>query len=97
MSRLKKHAKKSKKEIHQYPWKVESDLFALFSKYCEGLNLSINEGLSLLVQEEVEEFKNDLSDESINEILLEFKNRRNVPFPPNTKKQSSKKRGVENE
>lgn len=73
MSRLKKYAKKSKEEYHQYPWKVDYELFAFFSKYCESLNLSVNEGLSLLVSEEIESYKRELSAEEQEAILDEFR------------------------
>lgn len=73
MSRLKKYAKKSKEEYHQYPWKVDYELFAFFSKYCESLNLSVNEGLSLLVSEEIESYKKELSEEEQEAILDEFR------------------------
>lgn len=78
MSRLKKYAKKSKDEIHQYPWKVDFELFALFSKYCEGLNLSVNEALSLLVKEEIETFRQEISEQKQEEILEEFRNKKGI-------------------
>jgi hypothetical protein len=78
MGRLKKYAKKSKEEFHQYPWKVDYEQFAFFSKYCEGLNLSINEGLSLLVGDELEPFKMELSAEEKEAILEEFRIRKGM-------------------
>jgi hypothetical protein len=60
-------------------------LFALFSKYCEGLNLSVNEGLSLLVKDEIEAFKTELTDEQQEEILEDFRNKKGIflrNFPP---------------
>lgn len=78
MGRLKKYAKKSKEEFHQYPWKVDYELFALFSKYCESLNLSVNEALSLLVSDEIEVFKQELSDEEHAGILDEYRIKRGM-------------------
>lgn len=73
MGRLKKYAKKSKEEYHQYPWKVDYELFAYFSKYCESLNLSVNEALSLLVCDEIQTYKEQLSEEEQSGILDEFR------------------------
>jgi hypothetical protein len=73
MGRLKKYAKKSKEEYHQYPWKVDYELFALFGKYCESLNLSVNEALSLLVSDEIESYREQLSEEERTGILDEFR------------------------
>lgn len=73
MGRLKKYAKKSKEEYHQYPWKVDYELFAFFSKYCESLNLSINEALSLLVSDEIESYMQELSEEERIGILDEYR------------------------
>ncbi|MEF3302962.1 hypothetical protein [Paenibacillus sp. GYB003] len=78
MGRLKKYAKKSKEEYHQYPWKVDYELFALFSKYCESLNLSVNEALSLLVSDEIESFKQELSEEGQTAILDEYRSKRGI-------------------
>jgi hypothetical protein len=78
MSRLKKYAKKSKDEFHQYPWKVDYEQFAFFSKYCESLNLSVNEGLSLLVGDEIESFKYEMSEQAREEILDEFRTRKGI-------------------
>jgi hypothetical protein len=95
MSRLKKYAKKSKDEFHQYPWKVDYEQFAFFSKYCESLNLSVNEGLSLLVGDEIESFKLELSMQAREGILDEFRTRKGIflrgelplhcQVPPHTK------------
>lgn len=64
MSRLRKYAKKFKtKQNHQYPWKPDIETFVVFQRYCEGLNLSINEGLTLLVKDEIKEFRKTLSEE----------------------------------
>ncbi|PYI55931.1 hypothetical protein [Paenibacillus flagellatus] len=78
MGRLKKFAKKSKEEYHQYPWKVDYELFAFFSKYCESLNLSVNEGLSLLVGDEIESYKQELTPEEQEEILAEFRQKKGI-------------------
>ncbi|MDF2716658.1 MAG: hypothetical protein K0R28_3583 [Paenibacillus sp.] len=79
MGRLKKYAKKSKEEYHQYPWKVDYELFAFFSKYCESLNLSVNEALSLLVGDEIQSYKEQLSEEEQTGILDEFRTGRKSP------------------
>lgn len=90
LGRLRKYAKKSKEEFHQYPWKVDYELFAFFSKYCESLNLSVNEGLTLLVSDEIESYKEQLPEAEQEHILEEFRQRKGmfchghppVPHPP---------------
>ncbi|MFC4075249.1 hypothetical protein [Salinithrix halophila] len=71
--RLEKYAKKSKrKSHHQYPWKPETEMFALFQLYCDRLNLSVNEALCHLVEEEISNFKKELTKDQIEDLVVSF-------------------------
>lgn len=73
MGKLKKYAKKTKrKSHHQYPWKPETETFVLFSTYCDSLNLSINEALNHLVNDEIAEYRKSLSRDEIEEMAADF-------------------------
>jgi hypothetical protein len=93
MSRLKKFAKETSNEIHQYPLKINLETFLLFSSYCESLKLSVNESLNILIQEEIKEYKKTFDEESLNKLIQDYKKKqkkRSRNTPKNKPKNKSK-------
>jgi hypothetical protein len=75
MSRLHRYKKSSREDLHQYPWKSEVEDFVLFSSYCDSLNLSVNEGLNLLVRDEILSYRKDMPSEELSRLKEEFKSK----------------------